>query len=88
MQPLDGLDFFRLARTGGDRSNHYIQMIMVTGHSEHQCVTLARDAGTSEVLIKPLSAKSLYSQIKAVIERPRPFVETSDYFGEGRREAS
>lgn len=85
---MDGLDFVRLVRTGEDSPNHYIQIIMVTGHFEHHRMTLARDAVTNEMLIKPLSAKSLYSRINAVIERPRPFVETSDYFGEGRREAS
>jgi len=85
MQPLDGLDFVRLVRTGEDSPNKYIPLIMVTGHSEQHRVTEARDAGINEMLIKPLSAKSLYSRIKAVIDKPRPFVETTEYFGPDRR---
>ncbi len=85
MQPLDGLDFVKLVRTGDDSPNKYVPMIMVTGHSEQNKVTQSRDAGINELLIKPLSAKTLYSRIRAVIERPRPFVESKTYFGPDRR---
>jgi len=85
MQPLDGLDFVKLVRTGDDSPNQYVPMIMVTGHSEQNKVTQARDAGINEMLIKPLSARTLFSRIRAVIERPRPFVETKSYFGPDRR---
>ncbi len=85
MQPLDGLDFVKLVRTGDDSPNQYVPIIMVTGHSEQNKVTQARDAGINEMLIKPLSARTLFSRIRAVIERPRPFVETKSYFGPDRR---
>jgi DNA-binding response OmpR family regulator len=85
MQPLDGLDFVKLVRVGDDSPNQYVPMIMVTGHSEQNKVTQARDAGINEMLIKPLSARTLFSRIRAVIERPRPFVETRGYFGPDRR---
>ena len=85
MQPLDGLDFVKLVRTGDDSPNQYVPIIMVTGHSEQNKVTQARDAGINEMLIKPLSARTLFSRIRAVIERPRPFVETRSYFGPDRR---
>ena len=80
MQPLDGLDFVKLVRTGDDSPNQYVPIIMVTGHSEQNKVTQARDAGINEMLIKPLSARTLFSRIRAVIERPRPYVETRSYF--------
>ena len=85
MQPLDGLDFVKLVRTGDDSPNQYVSMIMVTGHSEQNKVTQARDAGINEMLIKPLSARTLFTHIRAVIERPRPFVETRSYFCPDRR---
>lgn len=85
MQPLDGLDFVKLVRTGDDSPNKYVPMIMVTGHSEQNKVTQSRDAGVNEILIKPLSAKTLYSRIKSVIERPRAYVEANNYFGPDRR---
>lgn len=85
MQPLDGLDFVKLVRTGDDSPNQYVPIIMVTGHSEQNKVTQARDAGINEMLIKPLSARALFARIRAVIERPRPYIETRMYFGPDRR---
>ena len=85
MQPLDGLDFVKLVRTGDDSPNEYVPMIMVTGHSEQNKVTQARDAGINEILIKPLSVRTLFARIRAVIERPRAYIETKVYFGPDRR---
>jgi two-component system chemotaxis response regulator CheY len=34
MSPLDGLDFVRLVRTGGDSSNPFVPIMMLTGHTE------------------------------------------------------
>jgi len=48
-------------------------------------VMVARDAGITEFLTKPISAKSLYERIVNVVVRPRPFVKTKTYFGPDRR---
>ena len=85
MSPLDGIDFVRLIRTAPDSPNPYVPIIMLTGHSEKHRVTEARDAGVNEFLIKPISAKSLYSRIYTIIEKPRPFIKTKTYFGPDRR---
>ncbi|SDE58149.1 response regulator [Rhodospira trueperi] len=85
MSPLDGLDFVRLVRTGKDSPNPFVPIIMLTGHTEMHRVVEARDAGVHEFLAKPISAKSLYSRVKAIIDRPRPFVRTKTYFGPDRR---
>lgn len=45
----------------------------------------ARDAGVTEYLIKPCSAKQILSRIRAIIENPRPFVKTDQFFGPDRR---
>lgn len=58
---------------------------MLTGHSEKKRVTAARDAGTTEFLAKPISAKGLYERIVNVVANPRPFVKTKTYFGPDRR---
>jgi DNA-binding response OmpR family regulator len=58
---------------------------MVTGHSEHYRVVTARDAGVNELLVKPLSARALFTRIQTIIERPRPFIRTRSYFGPCRR---
>ena len=85
MQPLDGMDFVRLIRTGKDSPNPFIPIIMLTGYTEMHRVLEARDVGANEFLAKPVSAKKLYSRIKAIIEHNRPFFRTKVYFGPDRR---
>jgi DNA-binding response OmpR family regulator len=58
---------------------------MLTGHGEPERVIEARDAGVSEFLVKPFTTKSLYQRIVHLIERPRQFVRSGEYFGPDRR---
>ena len=85
MSPLDGLDFVRLVRTGKDSPNPFVPIIMLTGHTEMSRVVEAREAGVNEFLAKPISAKGLFTRVRSVIEKPRPFVRTKHYFGPDRR---
>lgn len=85
MQPLDGIEFVRLIRTGRDSPNQYVPIIMLTGDTETARVMEARDAGVTEFLAKPVSAKKLYSRIKSIIETPRPFLKAGHFFGPDRR---
>jgi DNA-binding response OmpR family regulator len=48
-------------------------------------VQQARDAGINEFLAKPVSVKAMLARLTAVIEYPRPFVRTANYFGPCRR---
>ncbi|MEQ7156339.1 response regulator [Brevundimonas aurifodinae] len=85
MFPLDGVEFTRLIRNSPDSANPYLPIIMMTGHSEKSRVYEARDAGVTEFVVKPITAKAVFDRIQAVIMRPRPFVKTEDYFGPDRR---
>lgn len=85
MEPLDGLDFVRLVRTAKDSPNPYVPIIMLSGYTELRRITEARDAGINEFLAKPISAKSLYQRITAIIDNPRPFIRSKNYFGPDRR---
>lgn len=85
MSPLDGLDFVRMVRTGSDSPNPFVPIIMLTGHTEMHRVMEARDSGVHEFLAKPISAKGIYSRIRAIIESPRPFIRAGLYFGPDRR---
>ncbi|HTI67803.1 MAG TPA: response regulator [Caulobacteraceae bacterium] len=85
MFPLDGVEFTRMVRNAPDSRNPYLPIIMMTGHSERYRVMDARDAGVTEFVAKPLTAKAVLERIHAVIYRPRPFVRTADYFGPDRR---
>ncbi len=85
MEPLNGLDFVRMVRSGDDSPNPYVPIIMLTGHTELHRVCEARDAGVNEFLAKPISAKALYSRLTSIIDCPRPFIRTKTYFGPCRR---
>jgi two-component system, chemotaxis family, chemotaxis protein CheY len=85
MPIFGGLELTQTIRQPGANSNPYVPIIMLTGHSEKQHVVLARDAGVTEFLAKPISAKSLYDRIVNVVANPRPFIKTKTYFGPDRR---
>ena len=85
MAPLDGVEFTRLIRNSADSPNPYLPIIMMTGHSEKSRVCEARDAGVTEFIVKPITAKAVLDRIHAVIYKPRPFVKSEGYFGPCRR---
>ncbi len=85
MQPLDGLDFVRLVRNSPDSPCPMVPVIMITGHSTLRRVGEARDVGVTEFLSKPVTARGVLTRIGLVVEHPRPFVRTEDYFGPDRR---
>jgi len=85
MPIFDGLELTQMIRQQGANANPYVPIIMLTGHSEKKRVMGARDAGVTEFLAKPISAKALYERIFNVVANPRPFVKTRTYFGPDRR---
>ena len=88
MPIFDGLELTRMIRQSDGNSNPYVPIIMLTGHTEWARVTTARDAGVTELLTKPISAKSFYQRVLTVVANPRPFVRTKTYFGPDRRRST
>ena len=82
---IDGIELTRLLRGDKHHPFRYVPMIMLTSSANKRTVAEARDAGITEFLAKPVSARSLYSRISMVIEKPRPFIATASYFGPDRR---
>jgi CheY-like chemotaxis protein len=85
MPIFDGLELAQMIRQPDSKGNPFAPIIMLTGHSEKRRVTMARDAGITEFLAKPISAKALYNRILNVVAHPRPFIRTKTYFGPDRR---
>ena len=85
MEPMDGIAFTRHIRTHESSPNPFVPIIMITGHTDKQRVEQARDAGVTEFLAKPITARNLYARIAEIVERPRAFVRAEGYFGPDRR---
>jgi two-component system, chemotaxis family, chemotaxis protein CheY len=85
MPGVDGLEIARRLRKGDETPNPFLPLIMVTAHTKKANVLQARDAGVTEFLAKPVSAKSVYDRLAACIEAPRPFIKTPHYYGPDRR---
>ncbi len=85
MEILDGTDFVRLVRTGEDSPNPFVPIIMLTAYSERSKVIAARDAGVTEFCCKPVTANELYRKVQSIVNNPRPFIRTNNFFGPDRR---
>ena len=85
MEPMDGVDLTRLVRNAADSRNPFLPIIMMTGFADRPRVEEARDSGVTELIVKPVTARAIIDRLNAVVNRPRPFVRTPDYFGPQRR---
>lgn len=85
MEPMDGIDFTRLVRNSSDSPNPTVPIIMVTGHLTLRRIQEARDAGVNEFVAKPITVKNVIERVQVVIDHPRAFIRTDDYFGPDRR---
>lgn len=85
MSQMSGIELVRRLRDEEHSPNPFIPIIMLTAHTERHRILEARDAGVTEILTKPVSAKDLYEHIVSIVERPRQFVRADTYFGPDRR---
>ena len=85
MEPVDGVAFTQLVRQSADSVNPFLPIIMLTGYADRERVMEARDAGVTELVVKPVTAKAVIARLQSVIFHPRPFVRTESYFGPCRR---
>ena len=81
----EGIHLVRRIRNDPQSPSPYMPILMLTGYTEHRRVTAARDAGVSEFLSKPFTVAGLLRRVDALIQNPRPFVRSDDYFGPDRR---
>ena len=84
MAPIDGHLLLKWVRQGKDSPNRFMPFIMMSGAADSENVEKARDGGASEFLAKPFSAQTVCDRILEVIDYPRQFVATREYFGPDR----
>ncbi|MHA1565500.1 MAG: response regulator [Alphaproteobacteria bacterium] len=85
MQPLGGLELLDLVRQSTDSPNPQLPVIVITGHTALDQITLARDHGATEILAKPFTPAGLRQRLITAIDHPRPFIDLATYFGPDRR---
>jgi two-component system, chemotaxis family, chemotaxis protein CheY len=85
MEGMDGIELVKRLRDEEQTSNPLIPIVMLSAYSERSRVIAARDAGVNEFCCKPITAKDLFAKISAVIDRPRAYVRTKEFFGPDRR---
>lgn len=81
----EGQRFLKAVRNMESSPNALVPFIATALASSLDYVARARDAGATEFVKLPLSAVTLIERIIYVIEHPRPFVRTANYFGPDRR---
>ncbi len=85
LSTLNGVELTELLRADETSVNRFVPIVMMSAFTEKWRVESARDAGVTEFLRKPLCARDLYLRLLEVIENPRPFVRSKNYFGPDRR---
>ncbi len=85
MEPMDGIELTRQIRKNPASPNKLAPIILITGYSAWSRVEESRDAGVTEFLVKPFTAHDLARRIAHVINKPRDFIESQDFFGPDRR---
>lgn len=90
MRRGDGVSFVHTIRNLDDVQviRRDVPVIMLTADAGKKDVLRARDAGVTEFLVKPFSAKTLSNRIVQVIDKPRLFIQAPNYAGPCRRRRS
>ena len=85
LDDIDGLELIRRIRQDDKAPDHYLPIILLTGHTERRIVAGARDAGVHHVLAKPISIQQFYGAISWLVTNPVPFIQSGEYYGPDRR---
>ncbi len=85
MQPANGRILVWYIRNCEDSPNRIVPIIVMTGHTEPECITQIRDAGATEILAKPFSGNLLIERINSALSKPRSFVRSANFSGPDRR---
>ncbi len=65
--------------------NPALPVVMLTGRQRAHDVTLARNAGINEFVVKPFSTAALLKAISSALTKKRRFVATENFIGPDRR---
>lgn len=78
-------ELVRTMRQSQDARQMFVPVVMLSGHTPRDQVTLARDCGSHFVIRKPVSAATLLDRILWIAHEHRAFIESYAYAGPDRR---
>ncbi len=81
----DGDELIRWIRDSKKDAIKFLPVVLCSAYTSEEIVTIARDSGANEAMVKPISAKKMADRILHVINHPRPFIKTPNFFGPDRR---
>jgi DNA-binding response OmpR family regulator len=80
MPVLDGREVLRIVRAPGVFPKANLPIIMLTDLGLQSRVTAAIRLGVHELLVKPISPKTLQQRLLGIILNPRPMVRAGRYY--------
>lgn len=78
---LNGPDFAQTVRYDEECPNREVPILMITGTPDHHKVAKVKEAGINGMLAKPITPRTLYNRLYAMLAYPRPFIISADYVG-------
>lgn len=80
-----GVELLEWIRSHDADNIKFLPVLLLSAYTTQKVVTTARDYGANEALVKPVSGAKLAGRILSIVDKPRPFVQTPDFFGPDRR---
>jgi CheY-like chemotaxis protein len=85
MSPITGQHVLQWLRDDKASPNRFMPFILISGAADRVNVEAARERGVSEFMAKPFSVENVYKVLQRLIDNPRQYVTTQNYFGPDRR---
>ena len=85
MSPVSGVNLLQWLRDDKASPNRFMPVIMLSGAADRTNVEESRDRGVTDFMAKPFSVENIYKVLQRIIDNPRQYVTTQNYFGPCRR---
>ena len=88
MTPVNGVHLLQWLRDDKQSPNRFMPFIMLSGAADRVNVEETRDRGVTDFMAKPFSVDNIYKVLQRIIDVPRSFITTQNYFGPDRRRSN
>ena len=85
MSPVSGLHVLQWLRDDKQSPNRFMPFIMLSGAADKTNVEETRNRGVTDFMAKPFSVDNIYKVLQRIIDAPRQYITTQNYFGPDRR---